>query len=38
MNVPFSPEADQVALHGHDGQRYGIPDVKDIAGRKVVHH
>src|SRR5205823_1824200 len=34
----FQPEADQVALHGHDGQRYGIPDVKDIAGRTVGHH
>jgi hypothetical protein len=34
----FQPEADQVAVHGHDGQRHGIPDVKDIFGRKVVHH
>jgi hypothetical protein len=34
----FQPDMDQVALHGHDGQGYGIPDVKDITGRKIVDH
>ncbi|HKB39800.1 MAG TPA: hypothetical protein VKD72_25415 [Gemmataceae bacterium] len=23
----LQPEVDQVAFHGHDGQRHGIPDV-----------